>query len=74
MKDKARAFVEAASAARSCITFLRVTKVVPQQSLALDLNFLVTERWAGAVALGAMPTLGAKNAPKMGHPDLCIPA
>ena len=26
-------------------------------------------RWAGAVARGAMPTLAAKCAAKMGHPD-----
>ena len=28
-----------------------------------------TESWAGAVGLRPMPTLGANNAPKMGHPD-----
>jgi len=29
----------------------------------------VRVRWAGAVARGAMPTLAAKCAAKMGHPD-----
>ena len=50
----------------------------PGQSMTRDINTITpprhreseeTERWAGAVALRAMPTLGAKNAPKMGHPD-----